>query len=385
MRNFIALFLTFAMGLLSVLPAGATMTQAIPDSYLGVGGAPPTGRSVAEVQQGLEDISSLLMETLGGHAEHAAVTLSSDAFAPVVDYATYPLLPESGTTDNLSTISATGVRDGGIILLRNSNTANTITIKDSTGNLHLADGVDYAINRTGDYIAFVYRSSAWYELFRVERNAIVVLPGAKAESQITEASNLIIPTKAFHKVEGEGAAADQLDGAASTFGGSLLTLRCANASHAITITNNTSVGAGYYNFLTQDGNSVVLNSLTKYIQFHKDTASSAWREYNRSGFSSSSSWTIQSKSGAFAMSDASLSLYKVDTSGGAGTGTLATSPADGRIYKAYCTSASNNLTIQTTGGELIYFPDGTTATSFTLTSSQGVCELIAVTGGYLLT
>lgn len=85
------------------------------------------------------------------------------------------------------------------------------------------------------------------------------------------------------------------------------------------------------------------------------------------------------------MNGASLTLYAANTSGGAATGTLQSTPADGRIYKVYATSTANNLTVQTTGGQLIYFPDGTTGTSFTLRAGDGVAELVAVSGGYLLT
>lgn len=382
-RKFLTLLMLLVMTILPCAPPGhATMTQTPPDGYMG-----NASRTTAQMQQAFEDVSSVLMELLGGHSESSAVTLSGNAFSPVVDYCVYPLLPSSGTTDNLKTIDATSVRDGAVIILRNSNAANTITVQDSTGNLHLADGANYAINNTGDYIAFVYRGSAWYEVWRTGANIIKVLPGAKSEATVTEdASNRIVPTQAQHSVDTNAAASAQnLDGASSAFTGNELTLRAVNASHVVTIRNNQTPGTGYYPFLTSDGNSAVLDSTTKFIEFFKDTGASAWREFRRSGFSSSTSWTIVSSSGSFTMNGASLSLYKVDTSGGAATATLQTSPADGRIYKIYATSASNSITLQTTGGQSLYLPDGTTATSLTITNASGVCELIAVTGGYLLT
>lgn len=360
--------------------AFAAMTSPVADGYIDTG-----VRTTAEMAQVFEDYSSLLMELIGGRAEHAAVTLSSDAFAPVVDYCVYPLNPQSSTTDNLATISATSVRDGGVVVCRNYNSANTITIQNGVGNIYTADGADVALNNTGDYIAFIYRGSAWYELFRTSANQIKVLMGARSETSATIASGMLPLTQAVTKVIGEGSAADNLDGLSSTFTGNIAILRCDDASDAITVRNNQSVSAGYYKILTADGTNLTLDSLTKYVMLHKDVSGTAWREIFRGGFSSSSSYTISSVSGAFSMNGASLTLYKSDTSGGSSTGTLQATPSDGRIYKVYCTSTSNNLTVQTTGGELIYFPDGTTGTSFTLRAGDGVAELVAVSGGYLLT
>lgn len=385
MTKKLASLLLILWALLSPIASIAAMTQAVPDNYAGVGGAPPTGRTTAEFQQVMEDYSSLIMELVGGRAEHSAVTLSSDAFSPVVDYAVYPIAPESGTADNLATISATSVRDGAVLVIRNSNSANTITVKHGTGNINLNDGVDFAMNNTGDYLALIYRGSAWYELFRTTGNIIKTLPGARAETTATIASGMLPITQAVNKVEGEGSTSDQLDGISSTFTGNICIIRATNASHVITIRNNQSVSAGYYNILTADSTDLTLDSLTKYVMLHKDTASSAWREIFRGGFSSSSSYTLSSVSGSFSMNGASLTLYAANTSGGAATGTLQSTPADGRIYKVYATSTANNLTVQTTGGQLIYFPDGTTGTSFTLRAGDGVAELVAVSGGYLLT
>ena len=385
MRKKLSFILLVLWTVLSTGGVFATMTQPVPDSYAGIGGAPPTGRTTAEMQQIFEDYSSLIMELIGGRAEHSAVTLSSDAFAPVVDYCVYPLTPESGTSDNLATISATSVRDGAVLLLRNNNSSNTITVKHATGNINLNDGADYAMNGTGDYLALIYRSSGWYELFRTSGNIIKTLPGARAETTATIASGMLPITQAVNKVEGEGAASDNLDGISSTFTGNIAIIRATNASHVITIRDNQSVSAGYYKILTADSTNLTLDTLTKYVMLHKDTSGTAWREIFRGGFSSSSSYTLSSVSSSFSMNGASLTLYKADTSGGSATGTLQATPADGRIYKVYATSSSNNLTVQTTGGELIYFPDGTTGTSFTLRAGDGVAELVAVSGGYLLT
>lgn len=242
-----------------------------------------TGRTTAQMQQAFEDMASVIMELVGGAAEGSVSTLASDTLALSTDKAVYPVQPETGTADNLATISTSGARNGSVVVVRNYSNSNTITIKHGTGNVYLADGADYAINNTGDYIAFTLRSTSWYEIFRVEANRIKVLPGQVTETTATIASGMLPLTQALNKVEGEGSASDNLDGISSTFTGNLIVLRATNASHVITVRNNQSVSAGYYKILTLDGASVTLDSLTKYVILHKDVAGTAWREVARGG------------------------------------------------------------------------------------------------------
>lgn len=352
------------------------MTAVPADGYLS-----NTARTVAQMQQAFEDISSVLMEMLGGADEYSA-TLASDAYVPINDYAVYKLSPESGTADNFATITNTNTRAGQVLAFRNNNSANTITVKHGTGNIYLADGLDYAMNNTSDFLFLIRRGTSWYEAWRTERNKINTLPGAIAEASSTIASGMLPITQSLTQVEGEGAASDNLDGLSTTFLGNFVILRAYNASHVITVRNNQSVSAGYYKILTADGTNLTLDSISKYVAFSRDTANTAWREVFRAGFSSSTSFTDTASSGSFSMNGASLTSYKIDTSGGAATGTLQTSPADGRIYSMIVTSSTNNATIQTTGGEVITFADGTTATSFTLRKGDGCPMLMAVTGGY---
>lgn len=360
-----------------MLPSWGAQTAIPADGYLGNG-----SRTTAEMQQALEDVSSVLMELIGGRAEKSVSTLSSDSLTVAVDYAVYPIQPESSTTDDLATIVTTSNVDGRVVVVRNNNSANTITVKHGTGNIYLADGADYAMNATGDYLALIMRGSNYYELFRTEAGRIKVLPGAKAETTATIASGMLPITQAQNKVAGEGSASDNLDGISSTFSGNLCIIRCADASDVITVRNNQTPSAGYYKILTADSTDLALDSLTKYVMLHKDVSGTAWREIFRGGFSSSTSFSVSSVSGSFNMNGGSLTSYACDTSAGAGTGTLPATPADGRMLNIWATSANYSVTIQTTGGELIYFPDGTTATSFVLRSSDGVPMLQAVAGGW---
>lgn len=267
------------LDMLACLPTQAAQT-ALPavNTYL-------TNPSTAVAEQGLEDTNSVIRELIGGAAESSDVTLASDAFAPSVNKAIYPLLPQTGTADDLATITTSSCRNGSVVICRNANSANTVTVKTGTGNIVLSDGNDLALNATNDYVALVLRTSTWYELYRSSGGRIKALTGGQAETTATIASGMLPIAQASNMVAGEGSAADNLDGISSTaMPGSIAILRCADASDAISVRHNQSVTAGYYKILTADAATVTLDSLTKYIILHKDVSGTAWREIARGGF-----------------------------------------------------------------------------------------------------
>lgn len=358
--------------------------QPIAASYLS-----DTGRTAAEMQTALENWLIFTKELVGGAAE-VAYTLASDAFTLLDGSPVVSIRGQGGAADNLATINenASNIRDGFRLSVRNGNTSEVITVKHGTGNIYLCDGRDRILADGKTFLDLYWTGSQWNEV-NPNKSFMNMMPGSVDESQISIASGLIIPTGAIHKIETESAAAsDDLDGANyTTFLGHLLILRPTNASHVVTIRNNQSVGAGYYKFLTYDGNSITMDSVAKAVIFFRDTAATAWRELFRSAAfgSASGSWTISNKNANFNLTDGHQTIYQVYTSGGAVTGTFQATPADGRVYKVRTTSSANLLTLQTTGGENFYYPDGTTTSSFTLASNQGVLEFMAITGGYLLT
>lgn len=74
-------------------------------------------------------------------------------------------------TDNLDTITFTGVVDGQIITLRTANAARDVTVRDagvSGGNIHLVDNVPWTLSHPRDRIMLQWHSpeSVWVELTR---------------------------------------------------------------------------------------------------------------------------------------------------------------------------------------------------------------------------
>ena len=70
----------------------------------------------------------------------------------------------AAATDDLDTLTATGLTDGFVVVLRPANVARVVTVKDGTGNL-LLNG-DYALNATDRSITLLYDGTNWRELAR---------------------------------------------------------------------------------------------------------------------------------------------------------------------------------------------------------------------------
>lgn len=98
-------------------------------------------------------------QPFGVHGGPASPSIASDAITITKSYVVPQ--PESGTSDNLSTID--GGFDGALLVI--SGTAgNSITLKDGTGNLKLAG--DCLLDNFEDTITLIKRGTDWLELAR---------------------------------------------------------------------------------------------------------------------------------------------------------------------------------------------------------------------------
>jgi len=97
--------------------------------------------------------------------------------------------------------------------------------------------------------------------------------------------------------------------------------------------------------------------------------------------SAGSSWTMLSKSSGFTANDPANSFYLITASSAIAV-TLPASPADGRVYKFQRVSGSALITFTANGAETIRNCD---AADTTLILDSGCVELIAVTGGWVVT
>lgn len=94
-----------------------------------------------------------------------------------------------------------------------------------------------------------------------------------------------------------------------------------------------------------------------------------------------SSWTTSAKSAGFTANDSANTFYLITASSAIAV-TLPASPADGRVYKFQRVSGSALITFTANGAETIRNAD---AADTTLILDSGCVELIAVTGGWVVT
>lgn len=94
-----------------------------------------------------------------------------------------------------------------------------------------------------------------------------------------------------------------------------------------------------------------------------------------------SAWTTSAKSAGFTANDAGNTFYLITASSAIAV-TLPASPADGRVYKFQRVSGSALTTLTANGAETIRYGD---AADTTLILDSGCVELIAVTGGWVVT
>lgn len=111
----------------------------------------------------------------------------------------------AAASDDLDTITITGYVDGDIVLLRGTNAARIVTVKNGTGNIFLANSLDFLTGTLRNTITLQYRSasSGFVELARSPQFAIDV-PTFRAAGLPTPVSGvglLTMPTSGTIDIE----------------------------------------------------------------------------------------------------------------------------------------------------------------------------------------
>lgn len=220
-------------------------TGILADGYFDLATDPDEG----DFAQGLEDIVSLIKETPGGTLRRTtAIALASDAFAPVKDYCAHIIDTQSAAaSDDLVTITSTGIRDGFIISISIANAARIITVKNS-GNITTLDGLDLILNSTTFELWLRWDSTLgkWRQVTNPETTIrLNKIPGGLPSSALTISGGSVTATRGFHTITSESGVTDDLDLIAQTTltqDTSLLYLK-ATTGHTITVRHN-QVGTG---------------------------------------------------------------------------------------------------------------------------------------------
>jgi hypothetical protein len=122
----------------------------------------------------------------------AVSTLTVASGAVVATRSNHALDTEgAAATDDLDTITATGLTDGFVLVLRPANVAHVVTVKDGTGNL-LLNG-DCALTATDRTLTLIFDGTNWRELARSAANSptgAVLLYAASGTNTSAVAANV---------------------------------------------------------------------------------------------------------------------------------------------------------------------------------------------------
>lgn len=229
-------------------------------------------------------ISELQIRESGGLWTRAAqpLPISSDTVT-VYSGALYMLEPETGTTDDLSTID--GYLAGKIIGLRTT-TGNTITLKHGVDNLLLPGGNDVDLDDTSTLYVLVYDDdqSAWIPF---TSQAEASIPAPSTPTEVAGRINLgtlegvtlsgdafsLVADKSFYSVTSETGTSDDLVTINGGTDGDLIVLRPASG-HTITALETGN--------LDLDG-SKTLDDVQDKLTLIYDSAHTKWCQVSWSG------------------------------------------------------------------------------------------------------
>ncbi len=119
------------------------------------------------VQRGMESTIPVTTYTIN----NAILTTVRAACITVID-----VEGEGGASDELDTLSTTDYNTGDLIILQGATAAHIITIKDSSGNIKLANAVDFLTGNLTNKIILEYNAgdTFWYEVSRTPNPALTV-------------------------------------------------------------------------------------------------------------------------------------------------------------------------------------------------------------------
>lgn len=115
------------------------------------------GNNLIVLKEGVNDDGRLIM------GELSALTLASGAVTATEN--SHVIQAETGTVDDLDTITAGGNLVAGSLLLIRADSGDTIVVRHNQGNIHLFNGSNVVLNDVNKFLALVYDGSAdWSQL-----------------------------------------------------------------------------------------------------------------------------------------------------------------------------------------------------------------------------
>ncbi len=129
-----------------------------------------SGRTKGETKVALEAIVAAAKQIPGAGVVDLAVTIAGGSITPAGSGGVLSISNESAAAaDDLTNIIPTNYPDGSLLLLRNTDAAEVVTIKHAasgTGQIFLDRSVDYVLDDELKYLLLHLRGTDWYEVFR---------------------------------------------------------------------------------------------------------------------------------------------------------------------------------------------------------------------------
>ena len=125
----------------------------------------------------LEITSFIITQGLQSVRAGVSSTISSGVITPSRVSSIYLLTVDTqggAGTDDLDTITSTGYYTGDTLYIRGANSSRVVTVKNGTGNIDLANNVDFQTGTVDNILVLQWTGSAWTEVSRSPNPAISV-------------------------------------------------------------------------------------------------------------------------------------------------------------------------------------------------------------------
>lgn len=164
------------------------------------------------------------------------LTLAANAFTRTKNF--HELSGQAGGDDDLDTIN--GLVEGLVLILKTSG-SEIITVRHGIGNIQLRGGQNFIMEDIEDILVLICTSSAgggiWVELSRTYLNVPPIeglYAGSHSELTIDGAGEITV-TQNYHRIDGAGDAADDLEVINGGVEGMVLVLQCESGARVITV------------------------------------------------------------------------------------------------------------------------------------------------------
>ena len=131
-------------------------------------------REKQQLHKPLDEVTiQLIRDAVGGDnflkvANDTEITIASGVVTPRRTY--HRIETESAaSTDDLVTITTSGISSGTLLIIRASSSSHTVVAKDGTGNLDLAG--DFSMDNNDDILFLIKEGSNWKEISRSNNSA----------------------------------------------------------------------------------------------------------------------------------------------------------------------------------------------------------------------